>query len=147
MPCRAARRLSKHLGRRGIFLLILGTGKTCFGVGFIVSPPDPRGLELLTDRCPLAAWAWVWIIAGLVTFGSAFLRIGRDKIGFIAAMIPPTLWATAYMVAVVSGTFPRGGFIAVWYLTAHVGVIMWAATVPEFSVPPPPRRARKEVGP
>jgi hypothetical protein len=89
----------------------------------------------------------VWILAGLITFSSAFLRIGRDWAGFIAALVPPTLWATAYTVAVVSGDFPRGGFVAVWYLTSHVAVIMWAATVPEHSVPPPPRRARKEVGP
>ncbi|WP_328860878.1 hypothetical protein [Streptomyces sp. NBC_00306] len=145
--CRAARWLGQHLGRRGTFLAILGIGKTCFGVGFIVQPPSTRGLELLTDRCPLSAWAWVWILAGLVTFASAWLRIGRDGYGFIAAMIPPALWATAYTSAVFTGAFPRGGFIAVWYLTAHVGVIMWASTVPEHSVPPAPRRARKGGAP
>lgn len=147
MVCRAARRLRKHLGRRGRFLLILGIGKTCWGVGFIVTPQQTtQGLELLTRWCSLQSWAWLWIVAGLVTFASAFLRIGRDGAGFIAALIPPSVWAIAYIVAAISGTFPRGAFVAVWYLTSHVGVICWAATVPEYSVPPAPRRARKEEG-
>ncbi|WP_245738353.1 hypothetical protein [Streptomyces sparsogenes] len=142
-----ARRLQKHLGRRGTFLLILGTGKTCWGIGLIATPQgSTQGLELLTHAMPLHYWAWLWITAGLVTAGSAFVRVGRDSIGFFAALIPPTVWATAYTSAVVNGTFPRGGFVAIWYLTSHVGVILWAATVPEHSVPPAPRRPRRGKG-
>lgn len=139
----AARRLKKRLGRRGTFLLIVGIGKTCWGASFLVDPPNPQGLQLLTDICSLRHWAWLWILAGLVTGGSAFLRVGRDLYGFVAALIPPTVWAIAYSVAFVSGDYSRGGFVAVWYLTSHVGVILWAATVPEHSVPHAPRPARK----
>lgn len=142
MPRRAARRLYKALGRRGVFLAILGTGKTCWGVSFLVDPPSDRGLTPLTDLCSLRHWSWLWIVCGIVTFGSAFLRIGRDRLGFLAAFIPPTVWATAYTVAVVSGDYSRGGFVAVWYLTSHVGVILWASAVPEYSVPPPARVRR-----
>jgi hypothetical protein len=144
MRCAAARRLKRHLGRRGTFLLILGVGKTCWGAGFIVEPQqNPQGLELLTDVCPLHCWAWLWIGSGLITAGSAFLRVGRDGFGFAVALVPPAVWAIAYAAAVVSGTYPRGLWVAIWYLTSHVGVILWAATVPEHSVPPPPRRARR----
>lgn len=146
MPCRAARWLHRRLGRRGIFLLILGIGKTCWGLSFLVDPPSPEGLRLLTAVCSLRHWSWLWIIAGLITGGSAFLRVGRDWAGFVAALVPPTVWAAAYMAAVVSGQYSRGGWVAVWYLTSHVGVIMWAATVPEYSVPPP-WRARKGKSP
>ncbi|MFE6355847.1 hypothetical protein ACFVOO_23700 [Streptomyces rochei] len=142
MPCRAARRLSKALGRRGVFLLILGTGKTCWGISFLVTPPDDDGLELLTSLCSLRHWSWLWIVCGLATLTSAFLKVGRDKLGFLAALVPPIVWATAYTVAVITGDYSRGGFVAVWYLTSHVGVIMWAATVPEYSVPPAPRPQR-----
>ncbi|MGY4903327.1 hypothetical protein [Streptomyces sp. 900116325] len=146
--CAAARWLGQHLGRRGQILLILGVGKVCWGIGFIVTPQqDPAGLQLLTDRCSLAAWAWLWIASGAITAGSAFLRIGRDWFGFLAAILPPSVWALAYLSAVLTGEYERGGFVAVWYLTSHVGVIMWAATVPEYSVPPPPRRARKGKAP
>lgn len=142
MSCRAARRLYKALGRRGVFLAILGTGKTCWGVSFLVDPPDDRGLTLLTDVCSLRHWSWLWIVCGLVTLGSAFLRVGRDWAGFVAALLPPTVWATAYTVAVISGDYSRGGFVAIWYLTSHVGVILWASAVPEYSVPPPVRARR-----
>ncbi|MGQ4351996.1 hypothetical protein [Streptomyces drozdowiczii] len=144
----AARRLRTRLGRRGQILLILGIGKVCWGIGFIAAPQqNPAGLSLLTDRCSLASWAWLWIVAGVVTAGSAFLRIGRDWGGFLAAIIPPSVWATAYLSAVLTGEYERGGFVALWYLTSHVGVIMWASTVPEYSVPSPPRRARKGKAP
>ena len=147
MRCAAARRLRKALGRRGVFLLILGVGKTCWGVGMLVEPPRPDGLQLLTHLCGLRHWAWLWIAAGLITGASAFLRVGRDWAGFLAALIPPTVWATAYLAAAVSGQFSRGLVVAIWYLTSHVGVIMWAATVPEYSVPHVPRPARRGKGP
>ncbi|MGW6531491.1 hypothetical protein [Streptomyces venezuelae] len=143
MPCRAARWLRRRLGRRGAFLLILGVGKTCWGLSFLVDPPPTQGLRLLTGLCDIRHWSWLWIICGLITAGSAFLRIGRDRYGFVAAILPPTVWAIAYTVAVVSGDYSRGAWVAIWYLTSHVGVILWAATVPEYSVPPAPRAARK----
>lgn len=143
MPCRAAGWLHRRLGRRGTFLLILGVGKTCWGVSFLVDPPSTQGLQLLTSVCDIRHWAWLWISAGLVTGGSAFLRVGRDRYGFVAAVVPPIVWAIAYTVAVVSGDYSRGAWVAIWYLTSHVGVILWASTVPEHSVPPAPRAARK----
>ncbi|MER6955998.1 hypothetical protein [Streptomyces sp. NPDC000618] len=141
--CAAVRRLRKQLGRRGVFLLLVGIGKTCWGVSFLVDPPSAQGLELLTQFCSLRHWSWLWIVCGTVTSLSAFLRVGRDGFGFLAALIPPTVWALAYTVAVISGDYSRGGFVAVWYATSHIGVIMWAATVPEYSVPPASRPARR----
>lgn len=138
MKCRAVRRARKLAGRRGVVLLVLGMGHICWGAGMIAEPPSTQGLRLLTDRCPIQSWAWLWIIAGVVAAASAFVQIGRDWAGFLAALVPPTVWALAYAVAALVGDFSRGGFVAIWYLTT-VGMIMWAAAVPEFSVPPPPR--------
>lgn len=146
MRCRAVRRLRKQLGRRGHFLLILGLGKTCWGAGMIVDPPQSAGLGLLTRIAPLHCWAWLWVLAGAITIISAFLQVGRDRFGFVAAMVPPAMWAISYLVAVISGDYSRGAWVAVWYLTSHVGVIMWAATVPEHSVPKAPRARRAEGG-
>jgi hypothetical protein len=143
VPCRAADWLRRRLGRRGAFLLIIGVGKTCWGLSFLVDPPPTQGLQLLTSVCDIRHWAWLWIGAGAITLASAFVRIGRDLAGFVAALIPPTVWATSYTVAVLSGDYSRGAWVAIWYLTSHVGVILWAATVPEHSVPPAPRAARK----
>ncbi|MET9950142.1 hypothetical protein ABZ135_01155 [Streptomyces sp. NPDC006339] len=146
MRCAALRRARKHLGRRGGFLLVLGVGKTCWGVSFLVDPPSGEGLHLLTSMCSLRHWAWLWIICGIVTTFSAFLRVGRDRWGFYAALVPPSVWAIAYLAAVLTGDYSRGLWVAVWYLTSHVGVIMWAATVPEYSVPPARRGRREEAG-
>lgn len=112
-------------------------------MSFLVDPPHDAGLQLLTDVCSLRHWAWLWILAGLVTLTSAFLKVGRDWAGFVAALVPPTVWGIAYLAAVVSGQYSRGFYVAVWYLTSHVGVILWAATVPEHSVPHVPRPARR----
>lgn len=144
--CRAVRRLRKLLGRRGKFLLILGIGKTCWGAGMLADPPQPTGLGLLIRLAPLHYWAWLWVIAGFITTISAFLKVGRDRFGFISALVPPAVWAIAYLAAVMSGEFSRGAYVAIWYLTSHVGVIMWAATVPEHSVPKAPRARRAEGG-
>ncbi|MCY0917067.1 hypothetical protein OS965_02600 [Streptomyces sp. H27-G5] len=138
--------LRKRLGRRGTFLLILGLGKTCYGISFIVDPPGTAGLQLLTHLCSIQHWAWLWIIAGLVTTASAFLKVGRDGWGFIAALAPPAVWTTAYLSAVIGGEYSRGAWVAAWYLTSHVGVILWASTVPEYEVPPAPRSRRAEGG-
>ncbi|MBZ6102665.1 hypothetical protein ACH4NO_17825 [Streptomyces olivaceus] len=142
MGCRAARRLQKKLGRRGAFLAILGVGQTCWGISFLVDPPGDHGLTLLTSVCSLRHWAWLWIGCGIGTLAAALVKVGRDWLGFLAALAPPTVWALAYTVAVITGDYSRGGFVAIWYLTSHVGVIMWAATVPEYSVPPAPRPRR-----
>jgi len=129
----AVRRLGARLGRRGTALLILGVGKICWGAGFITQPPaDGRGLELLTRMCSLSRWGWLWVICGMICCISAGLRVGRDKWGFVAALVPPTVWATAYAVSFTAGVYyPRGIFLVIWYATSHVALIVWASRVPE----------------
>lgn len=141
--CAAARRLRARLGRRGTALVLLGTGKVCFGLGYALQPdPDPRGLRLLTGITDLRCWSAVWIICGTITFASAFLRIGRDRWGFIAGLVPPFVWGCAYLWGAATGDYPRGLAVFGWYATSHVGMILWAATVPEHSVPHPELRER-----
>ncbi|MCX4661513.1 hypothetical protein [Streptomyces uncialis] len=133
-----ARRLGARLGRRGVALTLLGLGKMLFGLGYALQPdPDPRGLRLLTGIAPLQCWAAVWIVCGAVTAASAWVRVGRDRWGFVAALIPPFLWGSAFLWSAVLGEYARGLAVAGWYATSHVGMILWAATIPEHSVPPP----------
>ncbi len=120
----------------------MGAGKVCFGVGMIATPPLPvAGLALLTNAAPLCWWALIWIAAGTVAFASAFVPFGRDGLGFLAASVPPTLWAFAYGWSAVTGTYPRGVWIFLWYITSHCGVI-WCAS----RVPPEPRAGRPARG-
>lgn len=136
MRCRAARRLRKTLGRRGAVLALLGAGKVCYGMSFILHPePDPRGLNLLTSVADIRCWAGLWVVCGLVTFACAWLRIGRDRWGFIAGMVPPFVWGAAFLWGAITGDYPRGLTMAGWFATGHVGVILWSASVPEYEVP------------
>jgi hypothetical protein len=130
MVRRAARWFSGRLGRRGPFLLFMGVGKVCFGAGFIFEPPPLMGLGLLTRYAPLHCWAWVWILCGVATFCSAWLRFTQDQWGFVAASIPPALWAFAYGWAGLVDHYSRGLVIFVWYMTSHCGVIWCASRVP-----------------
>lgn len=132
----AIRRLYKRLGRRGTALVILGLGKICFGLGYTLDPGiAPVGLGLLNRHGGVQWWALVWVVCGTVTFGCAWLRIGRDWLGFYSALIPPLLWGSVFLWSAVSGEYPRGFALAAWYAISHVGFILWAASVPEYSLP------------
>lgn len=137
------RRLRARLGRRGTVLVLLGLGKICYGVGVAATPPPSTGLDLLLRYAPIRWWALVWIVAGVVVFVSAWARIGRDRFGFVAALVPPLVWGVAYGTAAAEGVYPRGWFVAGWYATSHIGVILWASTVPEHSLPHPARNGRE----
>ncbi|MET9923407.1 MULTISPECIES: hypothetical protein [unclassified Streptomyces] len=130
MRAAVIRRLRARLGRRGLFLAFMGVGKVCWGLGIIVQPPPTAGLGLLTGIAPLHCWAWVWIVAGTVTFASAWVPFGQDRWGFLAASLPPALWAFVYGWAALLGEYPRGVFVFLWYITSHCGVIWCASRVP-----------------
>lgn len=119
----------------------MGVGKIAWGVGMVVQPPSEGGLQLLTGIAPVHCWAWVWILAGVITFASAWVRFARDKWGFLAASIPPALWAFAYLWGALLGHYERGLWIFLWYMTSHCGVI-WCAS----RVPPDARRSKERAG-
>lgn len=127
---RVARYFSGHLGIRGPFLVFLGVGKVCWGIGMIVEPPPTLGLRVLTQLAPLHCWAWLWVLSGIATFAAAWVPFGWDGLGFVAATVPPALWAFAYGWAGLLDGYARGLWIFAWYMTAHCGVIWCASRVP-----------------
>lgn len=139
----AIRRVHKKLGRRGTALMILGLAKICFGLGYTTEPiPSPTGLGILARNGGLQLWSLVWIFSGAITFACAWLRVGRDWLGFFTACIPPLVWGYVYLWSAVTGEYLRGYAIFVWYAVGHVCLILWAATVPEYSLPK--RTAKRE---
>ncbi|WP_326597278.1 hypothetical protein [Streptomyces sp. NBC_01803] len=132
----SVRWLRAHLGRRGGFLFIVGAGELLWGLQFMLDPaPNARGLALLTDAAPLHAWSWLWVAAGAAAVLSSLVKAGRDWAGFAAALAPPIVWLGAYLTAAVSGDYSRGLWVAGYYATIHVGVLLWASATPEFPVP------------
>jgi hypothetical protein len=133
----AAARARQRLGRRGWFLADVGVAKICLGISFVTAPPvSGEGRETLTRIAPLWSWSLVWIVAGVIAFVAAWLPVGRDRVGFVVALLPPSLWVMALLWATFSAGYGRGVWVAGWLLAGHIRVILWAAGVPEHSVPP-----------
>jgi hypothetical protein len=134
----------RRLGRRGIPLLLLGAGKIGWGVGFVAAPStDPRALAGVTAVMPLGAWACLWVGAGLVAIAAAFLPVGRDRWGYVAAVIPPGAWALGHFYAALEFQYLRALFVGLWYLLSHALVILWAASVAEYALPRVKYRSRR----
>ncbi|MFE6126820.1 hypothetical protein ACFQ6Q_00885 [Streptomyces sp. NPDC056437] len=126
------------LGRRGAYLLSIGTVWTLIGYGMVTAPqPDQRGLRLLLDRVPLEVWGWLWIAAGLTAIVSAFLPEGRDWPGFLVLPLMVLPWVISYLVAWWQGDFPRGWIAAALYGALAAGIFVVAG----WREPPRPKRA------
>lgn len=129
-------RARKRLGRRGVPLLLLGAGHIGWGVGWVASAPDStQGLSGLLAVMPLSGWAAVWVAAGLVALSASLQPVGRDRWGYVAAVIPPGAWALGYFYAAVTEPYPRGAFVGMWYLVSHALFILWASGIAEYELP------------
>ncbi|MFG3585148.1 hypothetical protein [Streptomyces sp. NPDC047990] len=141
MQCRAARRLSRLLGRRGAFLLPYGTVWTLYGYAQLVSPqPDQRGLTLATQIMSLHVWGWLWIAAGLTAVVSAWLPQGADWVGFLTLPLIVLPWMLSYLTAWLQGDFPRGWVSAAVWTAIAVPVLVVAG----WREPPRVKRVRVE---
>ncbi|MGI5201617.1 hypothetical protein ACQEU6_08555 [Spirillospora sp. CA-108201] len=139
MPLRLMRSFAHRLGRRGAFLGLHGVAWIFYGVGILVDPAFgvKRGLGWTEEVVPFTWLAGLWIGCGLAALIYAPLRRpGRDGQGFALVMIPPALWAVAYLLGI--GTYTRGGFNAVVWI-AVAGTVVIVAGLPE---PPSARRGR-----
>lgn len=137
-------RVRQRLGRRGVPLVLLGAGKIGWGIGFVAAPAtDRRALAGVTAVMPLTAWACVWVGAGVIAIAAAFQPVGRDRWGYIVAVLPPGAWALGHFYAAVEFHYLRALFIGLWYLLSHTLLILWAASVAEYALPRMKYRSRR----
>lgn len=126
----------QRLGRRGVPLLLLGIGHVSWGAGFITAPgADQRGMTGPVAVVPLEWRAWVWVVCGAVAVVSAFVPEGRDRWGYIAAVMPPLAFAFGYAWTALDTGHLRAVFLSLWYLLTQALLILWAASVAEYSIP------------
>lgn len=125
----------RHLGRRGAFLLAMGSGWIMYGVAILTSPAPPaqvQGLSIITAFIPLHCLAWVWIVSGII--GVAFCparREGSDAPGFTALVMPSAIWATSYLIDwIVVTDYSRGWVVASTYAAISASIVI-AAGWPE----------------
>lgn len=118
-----------HLGRRGAFLLAMGSAWVCYGVA-ILSTSAPRaqaeGLTLITQYVPLHSLAWVWVASGVTALVcSPIRRVGPDQFGFTALVLPAALWATGYLLDwLIFGEYSRGWVVASTYAAISAAIVI-----------------------
>ncbi|MFF2101000.1 hypothetical protein [Streptomyces sp. NPDC058202] len=131
-------RAARLLGRRGAFLASFGGLWALYGFGQLMEPlPDTHGIRTLLHLMPLDAWAWCWIVAGLVAITASPLPQGRDWYGFPALLLIVVPWMCSYLVSWWPlGDNPRGWVTALIWAVAAVPVMVAAG----WREPPQPKR-------
>lgn len=129
--------------RRRATLATLGTGWTGYGTFGVLADPrygTSRGLGVITDRIPMSVLGWVWVICGILAIiaGIAPRATRLQAAGFTALATPAALWGTAYLIATISGTYPKGSGSACGWL-AFALTIVWVSGMDD----PPTRREER----
>jgi len=141
MRC-AVRRLGRRLGRRGTILLSYGAVWVLYGYGQLITPqPDQRGLDLLLQAWPLTVWAGLWIATGCIALATAWMRQGRDVIGFVALVAMVLPWMLGYLLSWWPlDTYPRGWVVALIWAAISVPIVVssgWQEPPRPIPVEPP----------
>ncbi|MFG2277505.1 hypothetical protein ACGFNQ_02305 [Streptomyces asoensis] len=134
----ALARLWARLGWRGLALSSSGLAWISYGASITVQPRygTVRGISVLLDIMCMAAWGWLWMVAGVLALGFSVVRAGRDLVGVFAAMAPPLLWALAYGLGGALGTSSTAwGAVAPWASHALLIAIVAYLTRPRLIVP------------
>jgi hypothetical protein len=146
---------ARRLGRRGLLLILGGLGWVGAGVSLLSEPRDRfsspgAGTDSILQILDTPIFAYLWIIAGVITLFTGMLRDRRvisnhDVIGFNAFLTPPLCWTLffAWSFAANIATGGREGastglysFI-VWALISLFIMVVagWPETYSSFSVP------------
>lgn len=130
------RPLSRRIGFRGTSLLLFGIVWVTFGLFQFWSPSpalrhEPNVIGLFV---PIHWMGLLWMASGLLAIGFSFVdnarHPARDTTGFVAAEVPPLLWALNYLASGIFLDYPRGIATAfIWVVCA--GIIMNEARWPE----------------
>lgn len=117
-----------QLGRRGAFLLLIGTGWAFYGLSILTNPQPPvdPDNQILFQLLPIPLRGALWITSGLVAVAFAFRRSpGADRWGFGFLILQPIWRATSYLWAWLVSWLPLP------FLPDGIGVpTAWQQVVP-----------------
>ena len=137
----ALRKLTLRVGRRGLFLVLFGAVYLLIGYSYLTvsqtsQPLVKHALRLALNVAPLTVYGWLWVAAGGLAAVSGLFTItsSRRPIGFIAAVVMPSLWTLVYLAAWIDGDVPRGWVSALLFglLAAAVWVVAGMPDPHEF---------------
>lgn len=152
------RRLSGRYGKRGLWLIVLGTVWMVFGLGQLLEPNAPRAW-VFYELFPV----WVQAAAWLVTGGVALWQGWRgphvdDSLGHVALYLMPAVRVVSFLLAwliflgstlltwmgvtddvigLANGWYAAG----VWALISLMLALVASWPNPDMPIPRPPTRA------
>lgn len=121
---------TKHVGRRGEFLLFLVVLDVLYGMSLLRPPraPLPPTTRFLAEVMPLSWWALLWLGVGGICLVGAFAVM--DRFAFAAAAALKVLWGSMFLAGWVAGVIDRGWVGAVIWLV-FAGWVIRLASWPE----------------
>lgn len=126
----APARWRRRLGWRGTALMACGLPWIVYGVSMLTTPRVglQRAASVITAVMGLHCWGVVWIVCGMIACVTAWLRPGRDLVGFAGAAAPPLVWTGAYLAAAATGEYAQA-WAGTPLLVAPVGLLAVVAGV------------------
>ena len=110
----------------GTGLAILGALSVLRGVSYFGVNPDRSPAHSLEALLPVTAWAWVWIVVGLVCLAAvADNRLRSLAVG--SAVGIHAAWAFSFIGATLFGVSARGWVSALNYIGISL-IFLWAVS-------------------
>lgn len=124
---------TRHVGRRGEFLLFLVILDVLYGLSLLRPAPQAQRAptsHFLAEIMPLPWWALLWLCVGGLCLAGAFVE--RDRFAFAAAAALKVLWGGMFLLGWLAGVIERGWVAAVIWLV-FAGWVFRLASWPEPS--------------
>jgi hypothetical protein len=129
-----AMKMLRRIGRRGLFLLLIGSVWALNGMSLIIEPPPSLGAKqhlVIQYMAPLSFWGWTFIAGGILSIVYAF-RKRRDFPGFVGAVSPCVFWGSIEIISFFLGTYDRGLIASfVWVLCTCLILVVAGWREPE----------------
>lgn len=136
----------KHLGYRGLFLLLVGVVQAGYGSGLLTAARYPArdahwwpAAARQAGGLPLGTWGIIWLAAAATCLVSAWFTV--DQIGYATAELLTAGWAALAMQRWITTGEPGAWAPAVIYAGVAAGILLvsrWPEPVPPISLPPLP---------
>lgn len=133
------RRIPSRVGRRGIFLLLIGAVWILNGMSLVLEPPPAFGAGqrlVIQYFLPITTWGWTFVVGGILSVIYAFRR-KNDYPGFVGAIVPCVFWGSSEIISFILGTFDRGLIASfVWVLVTCIILLIagWSEAEPPLEV-------------
>jgi bacteriorhodopsin len=96
--------MKRRLGERRVILGLLGVPFIAFGIAILKNDQEAP-FSTTVQEMANSLWGWLWIIVGayaLIAMLSSSRKKVIEEVGYGLLIMPPILWATAYLVTLLT---------------------------------------------